>query len=212
MLFRSRNYLNANEFARYSSILRRAGIPGWQVEHYRPWLASVLLGLAYLHPKEFTVLEGADESLSHYAKENGKDIRYLEKVRDQLALIMTGDEHGQVLALRNLLLHLQGSRQQELDLREAWASGDPEKFSALIDSYFARRPDAREILIDRRNRAWSGTLQSLLESGGTAFVTVGAAHIGGAQGLLSLMCNQGFTIRRVGENGGTDSNACGPKA
>src|SRR5436190_1947386 len=41
-----RGLLSASEFQTYSAILRRAGIKPIYFERYRPWLASVMVGLA----------------------------------------------------------------------------------------------------------------------------------------------------------------------
>jgi hypothetical protein len=43
-------------------------------------------------------------------------------------------------------------------------------------------------------------------------VTVGAAHIGGPKGLISLLCAEGHAVERVGENGAADISACGPNS
>jgi len=49
-------------------------------------------------------------------------------------------------------------------------------FAALLDGYFKDRPEARDFLVDRRNRAWLDPLkQALAREGGTTMMTVGAA-------------------------------------
>jgi uncharacterized protein YbaP (TraB family) len=52
-----RGLLSANEFQAYSTVLRRAGLKPEQFERYRPWLAAVMVGLAYLHRDQLVTLK-----------------------------------------------------------------------------------------------------------------------------------------------------------
>ena len=204
--------LSAAEFRRYSAILRGAGLPKWQVERYRPWLASVMLGLAYLHRGNVADLRGADETIVEYAQGHGKELRYLETVHDQMNLIKTGDERKQMKALKTMIFRLTKAREQERNIRESWSSGDAEGFTRLIDGYFAGRAEAKNLLIEGRNRTWRTPIKQYLESGRTTFVTVGAAHVGGDNGVLRLLCNEGYDVERVGDAVASTAKICGPKA
>ena len=67
----------------------------------------------------------------------------------------------------------------------------------------------QDLLISNRNRNWVPTIEDLLQSGKTAMVTVGAAHIGGPKGLIALLCATGREVERVGTNGAPDTDSCG---
>ena len=73
-----RGILTANEFQAYSAVLRRAGLKPEHFEHYRPWLAAVMVGLAYLHRDDLLTLKGADDDLIAYARDHGRK-RYLPR-------------------------------------------------------------------------------------------------------------------------------------
>ena len=208
-----RAILTANEFQTYSAVLRRAGLKPELFEHYRPWLAAVMVGLAYLHRDDLVTLKGADDELIAYAHDHGKKSIYLESIREQMELLTNGDDNGHVKALKNLILSLPQSRTQEKELFETWSSGDATRFAALLDGYFKDRPEAKEFLVDRRNRDWLGPLkQALGRPGGTAMMTVGAAHIGGEKGLLALLCGEGYDVERVAESGTAAAKVCGAGA
>ncbi len=207
-----RSVLTANEFQTYSAVLRRAGLKPEHFEHYRPWLAAVMVGLAYLHRDDLVTLKGADDELMAYARDHGKKSVYLESIREQMELLTAGDDNGHLKALKNLILSLPQSRTQERELFETWSSGDAARFDALLAAYFKNRPEAREFLVGRRNRDWLGPLkQALTRPQSTAMMTVGAAHIGGADGLLALLCGEGYEVERVAENGGA-AKVCGAGA
>jgi len=208
-----RTLLSANEFQTYSAVLRRAGLKPEHFEHYRPWLAAVMVGLAYLHRDDLVSLKGADDDLMVYARDHEKKSIYLESIREQMELLTNGDDNGHVKALKNLILSLPQSRTQEKELFESWSSGDAKHFAALLDGYFKGRPQAREFLVDRRNRDWLRPLkEALAQPNSTAIMTVGAAHIGGEKGLLALLCGEGYDVERVAEPGAAAAKVCGAGA
>src|SRR4051812_49005727 len=119
-----RSLLSPNEFQAYSAVLRRAGLKPELFEHYRPWLAAVMVGLAYLHRDDLVMLKGADDDLMAYARDHGRKFVYLESIRQQMELLTAGDDNGHLRALKNLILTLPQSRSQEKELFETWSSGD----------------------------------------------------------------------------------------
>lgn len=205
-----RGLLSANEFQTYSAVLRRAGLKPEQFERYRPWLAAVMVGLAYLHRDQLVTLKGADDDLINYARDHGRKSLYLEGIRDQMALLTAGEESGHLKALKTLIATLPQARTQERDLLQTWASGEAKRFTALLEGYFKDRPEAKDFLIDRRNRNWLDTLkQSLERQNGTTMITVGAAHIGGGNGLIALLCGEGYEVERVAETDEAAAKVCG---
>jgi uncharacterized protein YbaP (TraB family) len=196
-----RGVLTATEFQTYSAVLKRAGLKAPQFERYRPWLAAVIVGLAYLHADNLDSLRGADDDLMDYARAHDRPLAYLEGVRDQMKLLISGDESDHVKALKSLIIGLPRSRAQESALLTGWATGDAEGFAARLEGYFRGHADAQELLINARNRNWIPRIKDFLArpAGGTAMITVGAAHIGGPSGLIALLCNEGYAVERVRE-------------
>ncbi|MEL6476975.1 MAG: TraB/GumN family protein [Pseudomonadota bacterium] len=54
----------------------------------------------------------------------------------------------------------------------------------------------QRFLVDERNRMWMETLPPVLDAG-RAFVAVGAFHLPGAAGLVTLLRDAGYTVTRV---------------
>jgi len=52
-------------------------------------------------------------------------------------------------------------------------------------------------LLVNRNRTWFPTLDALLKRTGRAFVVVGAAHLVGPDGLISLLRAKGYTVEQM---------------
>jgi uncharacterized protein YbaP (TraB family) len=204
-----RRVLNRIEYETYSRVLLGAGLKPEHFVRYRPWLAAVVVGLAYVHRRDIATLTGVDDEIIEHAQSGGKELRYLETVEDQMKLLVMGDDFDQVRALKRQLVSLQRAAAHTEDLVQTWAQGDTERFTNLIERDFAGHVEAQDLLISNRNRAWVPSVAELLASGKTAMVTVGAAHIGGPKGLISLLCAAGHHVERVGMYGAPDIESCG---
>ena len=204
-----RKVLNRIEYETYSRILLGAGLKPEHFTRYRPWLAAVIVGLAYVHHRDLSTLTGVDDEIIDQAQSGGKELRYLETVEDQMKLLVMGNNVDQIRALKKQLVSLPQAAAHTEDLVHTWAQGDMERFSNLIERDFAGHVEAQDLLISNRNRTWVPTVAELLKSGKTAMVTVGAAHIGGAKGLISLLCAAGHDVERIGMKGARDSDSCG---
>ena len=202
--------LTPSEFQVYSAVLRRAGLKPEQYSRYRPWLASVVLGLSYLHPQEIASLKGADDLLLSYAQTNGREVRYFETVEQQMDLLSRTNDYAQLRALKHLIRNLPQMRTQENELFESWVAGDADRLAGLIMGYFEGYEMAQNAMIDSRNRSWLNHIREFLSSSDkTVMVTVGAAHIGGENGLVQLLCTEGFGVERMGPGG---AKICDAKA
>jgi len=204
-----RKVLNRIEYETYSRILLGAGLKPEHFTRYRPWLAAVIVGLAYVHRRDLAMLSGVDDEIIEHAQSGGKELRYLETVEDQMKLLVMGDDLDQVRALKRQLVSLPKAAMHTEDLVHTWAQGDMERFASLIERDFAGHVEAQDLLISNRNRAWVPSVAELLRSDRTAMVTVGAAHVGGPKGLISLLCAAGHDVERVGMNGAPDAESCG---
>jgi uncharacterized protein YbaP (TraB family) len=207
-----RKVLNRIEFETYSRILLGAGLKPEHFTRYRPWLATVIVGLAYVHRRDLTMLKGVDDEIIEQAQRQGKELRYLEAIEDQMKLLVMGDDLAQVKALKRQLVSLPQSISHTKDLVDTWVRGDADRFTDMIEGDFGGHIEAQDLLISNRNRAWVPTIEELLRARRTAMVTVGAAHIGGPKGLISLLCAAGQEVERIGTNGAADTRSCGPNS
>jgi hypothetical protein len=202
-----RGALTDGEFKRYAAVMQSAGLNARDYERYRPWLASLMLGLAYLHPEDLTALRGADDEVMRFAREHDRPSQYLETVEQQLELLTSGSEKSQITELRHLIDTLPDSRNVEAELLGAWSSGDIDRMTADLAGIFSPSPETDKFLLSHRNRLWLSMINPLLKRPGSAMVTVGAAHLGGDTGLIGLICGEGYHVERP-LDGGEDADAC----
>lgn len=202
-----RGVLTQGEFDLYATVMHAAGLNARDYERYRPWLAGLLLGLAYLHPEDLTSLSGADNEVMKFAREHDRPSQYLESVQQQLELLTLGSEETQIAELRHLIATLPSSRDIESELLDAWSNGDIDRLTAVLNGIFTPAPETEKLLLSHRNRLWLSTIDPLLQRPGTAMITVGAAHLGGSDGLIALICGEGHRVEKLLDSG-EDRDAC----
>ena len=81
----------------------------------------------------------------------------------------------------------------------AWEGGNPD---ALAHVLFERAEDPTykpfyEALFYTRNRQMTDKVAAMLDQPETHFVVVGAGHLVGEEGILSLLARRGFQVRQL---------------
>jgi uncharacterized protein YbaP (TraB family) len=75
-----------------------------------------------------------------------------------------------------------------------WAQGRPEQLTETIEDLPAEMYD---VLVTRRNAAWTEWLAKRLDAPGTLFVAVGAGHLAGKDSVQSMLAKRGLEAKRV---------------
>lgn len=88
-------------------------------------------------------------------------------------------------------------RDSAVGLTEAWLAGDVEFYTGHINASLLDFPSLHAALVVERNARWAERVAELTESGHKPFVAVGAAHVPGEYGLVSLLEGRGYTVRRL---------------
>ena len=67
----------------------------------------------------------------------------------------------------------------------------------MMRESFSDFPAMGERMLGTRNQKWIPKIESYLRSGQTYFVVAGAAHMGGADGVLALLRARGYKIEQL---------------
>jgi uncharacterized protein len=165
-------------------------------DHEQPWLASLQLTLADTMNRAYYPDAGVDYVVMSWANAHNRQVRYLETVDQQLAMLMP-DENETSSQLAEFADRLKQVGQEEKDIDpvvQAWSSGDVAKLDDLIDGDFEGHPDAKKRLLTDRNREWATEIEQMAGGWRNAFVVVGAAHLAGPDGVPALLRKDGFTV------------------
>lgn len=189
-----RDELEPTAQAAFDAALKTSGLQLAAIDHDRPWLAGLQLMFAEIAREKFAAGNGVDVSLMAEAEEKHKQMRYLETIEQQFALLAPQDGKLELEEFESGLKDLGDVDTQIQPMLEAWLSGDQLKLDTLINGDLDDYPDARKMLLDDRNQRWVGQIASMLNEKHTFFITVGAGHLIGAKGLPALLRSAGFKV------------------
>ena len=169
-------------------------IPEDKFSRYRPWLLVLMLESPNLRGLSGDL--GVDEFLTRRARANGKATLGLESISEHIA-VFSGLSDRQSEALLLLTFIPQVNARGNDYIMSAWRRGDVEGLARSTRDAYREFPAFGERILGARNRRWAPKLEGYLKSGQTYFVVVGAAHLGGTDGLLALLRARGCKVEPV---------------
>lgn len=178
----------------YDRVLALAHLAPAQIDNDRPWLAGIVLDVAYLQQMHYLAADGIDQQVLAYAHAHNKALRYFETPAQQLSLFMPKDEKLELEEFDAGLKQFESEETSIGAMVDAWGAGDVKAVARLMNKSLESEPDARKLLIDDRNKAWIKTLGAMLAAPGTYFVTVGTGHLAGPVGVPALLRAQGYRV------------------
>ena len=180
--------------ADYDADLAALQVPAADIDNRRPWLASLVLAVMEMKSETGQIGLGPDFVLSKEAAAAHKEMRYLETIDQQIALIVPDDAAVELQEFEADLKEMRSEKNEYPDFVAAWSTADIARLDALMNGSFVRYPQARKALLDDRNRAWVVQFEKMLDEDHTFFVTVGAGHLTGPQGVPALLRAKGYRV------------------
>jgi uncharacterized protein len=178
----------------------RAAVEHTQVEPeglvvLRPWRAAEVLDGAMSGKYVLDSQEGVDNKVHAMATSRGvHDIRAFETDEFQLHLIKGGANTKNELALLRAAMKRAANKPMLpfKQLLDAWEAGDPAATAAV--SAASMSPEEKKAMLDDRNRDWVPKIEKMLKEKRTFFITVGAAHLAGQDGVPNLLRQAGYHV------------------
>lgn len=178
----------------YDAALEAAHLAPAAIDREQPWLADLHLLLAQSEREHFSPDAGVDRQIMALAQARHREIRYFETIDQQFALLAPSDDD---LQLEEFESDLKDYRKPDTDLDAlvaAWARGDVAAIDRLMNGELADFPAAKQALLTDRNRRWALQIETMLHEKRRFFVTVGAAHLAGADGVPALLRKAGYHV------------------
>jgi uncharacterized protein len=186
--------LNDEELKDYRQALALTHVPPDSLVHMRPWLAALVLEVAFIRGQHYEPNSGIDHQVALLATAEGKPLRYFETVTQQLSLLMPQDQKLELAQFDATLKEFQSAPNELGPLVDAWAHSRVAEVDRLMNKDLESVPGAKKALIDDRNDAWVVKLGTMLKEHHTYFITVGAGHLAGPHGLPALLRKTGYSV------------------
>jgi uncharacterized protein YbaP (TraB family) len=98
--------------------------------------------------------------------------------------------------LAESLKDLDSERASMAKLVEGWRAGDAPGVERIVLTELKQEPLLYQRLLVERNRNWLPKIEALFARRGHALVVVGAAHLIGPDGLISLLRAKGYVVEQ----------------
>jgi len=199
--------LSPAEWNLLSAEMSDRGVPPFMVSKFRPWYVTMLLGIPPCAMTDsLNGAEGLDHLIGAIAQEEGVPTLALEPF-DTVFQVFSGMTPEDEIAMIRLSLSQATSAEDTFATmltsyfneshRELWEFSRLTALSEAEDREQTVREFAQmeAMLLTNRNQHWREVLAKAAP-GKTLVVAVGAAHLGGEQGLLSLLAQDGYSLTR----------------
>jgi hypothetical protein len=77
---------------------------------------------------------------------------------------------------------------------QSWSTGDVDSLEGLLLASMREYPEVYQKLLVDRNRRWLPKIERIIQQGERTMIVVGAAHLVGKDGLISLLRARGYKV------------------
>lgn len=175
------------------------GIALQNIRHLRPWFLGLQLALQEAARLGYRADIGVDVHLLGRAR-GDKRILELETAESQINALAGDSPAEQDLSLRAALEDIAQMDRYLQELIVMWRAGDAEGLHRMMIEPARRYPELQpqmQRLLYERNHVMARKIASMLQTQGVYLVVIGAGHMGGEQGILSLLGDRGHVPRQL---------------
>ena len=151
---------------------------------------------AMLYPKMLGCKNSVsvEDGIMRIAKANDKEIKGLETMAMQAAVFDSIPYEKQAAELMNAIDSLETSKMHFQLLLTSYKKQQIDEIEKMIMTpEFGIELD-QDILLDNRNKNWVSQLRTIMKTN-PVFIAVGAGHLVGKNGLISLLRTEGYVVR-----------------
>ncbi len=162
-------------------------------QRMKPGLLAALLYPKFLGCKNTSSIE---DGVMQLAKKSKKEIKGLETMAMQAAVFDSIPYEKQAAELLNAIDSLETAKAEFAVMLNAYKDQRLDEIEKMMtDPKFGIEGD-QDILLDDRNKNWVIQLKEILKTN-AIFIAVGAGHLVGKNGLISLLRKEGYTLRAL---------------
>lgn len=140
--------------------------------------------------------ESYELTLQGIATQNEIPVKGLETVEDQMAVFDNMDMDEQVEMVMSSIRNSENSAEEMNELIDTFLSQDIDALYALMGKEGNSLEKHEGALLTDRNEKWIPSIKKLIKKQPT-FIAVGAAHLGGPNGVVELLRKEGYTLTPI---------------
>lgn len=190
------DYLTEEKYTKIGDVVKEfLGIPIENVKNLHPIFLGALVTTS---PKVLGCSSPGSYELSFLASAiaKKKPIEGLETVVMQLASVNSSPVEKQAENLYKFAADPQKSIEEFKELMKVYKLQDAVKIYDTLQTSLKEDPAFSVELLDKRNADWIPKIEKAVK-GKSSFIAVGAAHLGGEQGVLNLLRAKNYVLKPI---------------
>lgn len=168
------------------------GMPLLGYSNFKPFMCTSMLALQAIGCSDKVQPE---TEFTNIAKQNKLPIKGLETIEDQMNAIDKQPLDSQVAEFKKIVLNFDSVKTMMSGLLAVYKQKNVEALYRFMKSTGAS-DDFETELLDKRNEKWVPVMKKAMAEK-ASFFAVGAGHLGGEEGVISLLRKQGYTVKPV---------------
>ena len=152
-----------------------------------------LVALLYPRMMNCSSPAGVEEELVKLAKEDKKEIQGLETMQFQASVFDSIPYQWQAKELLKNIDSFSVNKTEFETMLDFYKNQEMDSIKTMIGKSEFGSDKYDDLLLNNRNKKWVTKLDTIMKNE-SVFVAVGAGHLVGKQGLISLLKKQGYTV------------------
>jgi uncharacterized protein YbaP (TraB family) len=188
-----RDLLSEEKYTLVSNHFQEIGLPMMFVERIKPMFLSALASGDMSDPTAQQDIVSYEMELMEMAQDKEKEIMGLETAEYQMSMFDSIPYRVQADMLVASIQDQSGGSEQMERMIELYTTQNIEGMQSLMEED-QDVLDYQDLLLVTRNRNWIPVMEKRMADG-PSFFAVGAGHLAGAEGVLRLLVEAGYTIK-----------------
>lgn len=192
------DHVDTKTYHELSQYLQKTGLPPEMFIKMKPGLIAITLSVVQLQQLGYSPDLGVDKHFINKANQDKKPILELESIDQQLSLLLNFSDDA--LLLKHTMSQLDMMQEVTAKMIQSWKDGDAERLKVLmLDEPIKESPQYRPLmktLITDRNYTMTDKIKALLKNRKRYLVIVGAGHLVGDEGIVSLLKQSGYHVEQ----------------
>lgn len=187
--------LSKEEYTRLEEYFKKSKspIPIGMINRFKPFLVSGLISEQSMNCKQ---KNGMEELIMKEASLLDKQIFGLETVQFQASLFDSIPYEKQAKELINYIDSIDSYEQSTREMVEVYRKQNLDQLDSLVRKSDPGMNDYMDLLLYGRNRRWVRQMPTTMREG-TILFAVGAGHLAGEQGVISLLRKEGYVLKPI---------------
>jgi uncharacterized protein YbaP (TraB family) len=152
-----------------------------------------LVALLYPRMMNCSSPAGVEEELVKLAKEDKKEIQGLETIQFQASVFDSIPYQWQAKELLKNIDSFSVNKEEFKTMVDFYKNQNMDSIKAMLGKSEFGSDKYDDLLLNNRNKKWVKKLDTIMKKE-SVFVAVGAGHLVGDKGLISLLRKQGYTV------------------